>query len=404
MHARGYIDGIFGSAVRGWVVDLDDPANVLRVVLRVDGREFAPVAADEPRADLAKAGIGNGRGGFRVQIGTPPVAGAHEIVAVVADTATPVPLAKDFRLLDSSGTPRSDVDLYEGVAAAAAPAVPASGPAPAGGRPALAGEAGWLFAYAEETFDLVRGVASPDLPALDRLAGRVESLHAAAAAQDALCLVAVLPDKLHVYPERAPAAMALYPAGRVAEHLAARVQDAGAALLIDLLPTLLRARSHGRVFSRAGTGPTWLGAFHAYRAVAKVAALALPQLGPRSVEALRLGDHEPVSDAPLDGPLLRWQGHALVPDGSAAGLAATATEAGLGPDFERDVRSGDGEAPRAVVIHDAASRRVAALLGDHCSATLVEADAAEPARLPPGRADGVMWLVSDETLARLSVS
>ena len=397
MHTRGYIDGIFGSAVRGWVVDLDDPANVLQVTIRLDGREFATVAADEPRADLAKAGIGNGRGGFRVHIGTPPVAGTHEIVAVVSGSATAVPLAKDFRLLDEAGAPRTDVELYEGrTKATQRDSIPLRG-----GEAALAGEAGWLFGCTEPTFDLLRGVVEPDRAELDRLAARVASFQQAAAAQGALCLIAMLPDKLHVYPERAPAAMALYPSGRVAAHLAARVQDTDDGVLLDLLPTLLRARAHGHVFSRAGTGPTWLGAFHAYRAIAKLLALAMAQLRPRPADALLLGDEEPVSDAP-DGLLLRWQGQALVPDGSAAGLAATATEPGLSPAFPRNVGSRN-EAPVATIIHDAPSRRIARLLGDHCEATLLEHDGADAdLRFTDIAAAIVVWVVTDRSLTQLA--
>ncbi len=427
MRTRGYIDGIFGAAVRGWVVDLDDPGNVLHVVVRLDGQPFAAVAADEPRADLAKAGIGNGVGGFRVPIGTPPVAGSHEIVAVVAGSTTTVPLAQDVRLLDASGAPRSDIQLYEGgppppppppppgtepepsaaaappplTAAAAAADGPAGPPAPSP-EAALAGEAGWLFRCPEPTFDLIRGVADADGAALDRLAAAVAAFGTAVGSRGVVCLTAVVPDKLHVYPEHAPATMALYPAGRVAEHLAARLQDTDDGLLLDLLPALLRARVHGRVFSRAGTGPTWLGAFHAYRAVAKLLAIAAPALRPRAAGTLLLGDDEPVADAPGDGPLLRWHGHALVPDGSAAGLAATATEASLSPAFPRDASGADADLPRAVIVHDGPSRRVAELLADHCRATLVAADLPDPELVGDHDPSLYVWLAGDGTLARLA--
>ena len=426
MRTRGYIDGIFGTAVRGWVVDLDDPAHVPHVVVRFDGQEFEPVAADEPRADLARAGIGSGLGGWRVHIGTPPRPGTYEIVALVAGTATAVPLAQDFRLLDEEGSPRDDLELYESVAPAPAPAppplppeepadgedtplapdpaVPAPPPAPPlpGGEPALAGEAGWLFRCPEEVFTLIRGVADPDRAALDRLAERVASFQSAAVSRGAVCLVAVLPDKLHVYPEHAPARMALYPVGRVAEHLAARLQDTDDGLLLDLLPALLRARAHGRVFSRAGTGPTWLGAFHAYRAIAKLLAAARPALRPRPVDALRLGEEAPVTDAPHDGPLLRWQGQSLVPDGAAAGLAATATEPALGPDFARAVAA--QAAPRALIAFDGPSRRIAELLGDHCTTTFAPTASADAGLLPADPADIVVWLLADASLAQLAAT
>lgn len=422
MRTRGYIDGIFGAAVRGWVVDLDDPAHVLHVVVRLDGHEFAPVPADEVRADLAKAGIADDHGGFRVHIGVPPGSGSHEIVAVVAGTATAVPLAEDFRLVDDAGAQRSGVELYEGVDPAPAPpppppppgdeeapeatdAVDAGSPAPPPeprppGEPGLAGETGWVFRCPEDSFDLVRGIVAPPRAGLDRLAARVDAFGRAAAERGAICVVAVVPDKLHVYPEHVPATLALYPTGRVAEHLAAHVQDADGGLLLDLLPVLLRARAHGRVFSRAGTGPTWLGAFHAYRAVAKLLATAVPALQPRAAGAILLDGQAAVTDAPVEGPLLRWQGHALVPDGITTPVTATATEAALSPGFPRDVRGGAGAAPRAVIVHDRWSGRVAELLGDHCDATQIAATVADPDLLERHDASVAVWLVSDGTLAR----
>lgn len=399
MRARGYIDGIFGEAVRGWVVDLHDPANVLSVTVRLDGQELAAAAADEPRADLVKAGIGAGLGGFRVRIGRPPVAGPHEIVAVVTGTTTTVPLAHDFRLVDAAGVARPEVELYEGRAdPAAQPARAAASDATA----ALAGERGWLFSCVERDLDLVRGITVPDPRALDRLVAAVERFHAAAADRGARCLVAVIPDKLHVYPEHAPATMPMYPAGRVAEHLAARAQDSDDVIVVDLLATLLRARAHGRVFSRAGAGPTWLGAFSAYRAIAKLLAIALPALRPLACDALTLGPDVPVRDAPEDAPLLRWQGASLVPDGSATGLAATALEPSLDASFTDPRPSTEDAAPEALIVHDELSRRVARLLAAHGSATLLRSEGA-PDPPPAGQdLDLALWLVGDQSLTRLA--
>jgi len=404
MHTRGYIDGIFGAAVRGWVVDLDDPANVLQVVVHVDGQEFAAVAADEPRADLAKAGIGIGHGGFRVALGTPPSPGPHEIVAVIAGTAATVPLARDLRLLDSTDAPRTDIELYErrGVIpqAARTEAGPAGEPAALSGELVLAGEAGWLFACPARGVDLVRGVADPSRAALDRLVGVVERFEAAAAAQGVPCLVVVLPDKLHVYPEQAPPQMAVYPAGRIAEHMAARVQDHDDVVMLDLLATLLRARSHGRVFSRAGIGPTWIGAFHAYRAIAKHIALAVPSRRPAGAHALVLGPDEPVSDAPRGGVLARWQNGSLVPDGDAASLAATALEPSLGPELALDIDADGGAG--VLIVHDAAADRIAQLLAMHGPTELILSDTPDPTDVLEHEPDVALWLVSDHTLAGLA--
>ena len=405
MHVRGYIDGIFGAAVRGWVVDLDDPTTPLLVVVRFDGHQFPGVTADEPRADLARAGIGAGLGGFRIQLGGPPAAGSHDLVAVVAGTTTRIPLAKDLRLLDATDSPRSDIELYESQVEEPAPAARATAATgvhnPASGEAALAGEAGWLFRCPAHGFDLLRGVADPAPAAVNRLADQAERFTIAAAERGAACFIVVLPDKLHVYPEQAPSGMELYSAGRIAEHWAAHIQDLNDVLLVDLLGTLVRARAHGRVFSRAGAGPTWIGAFHGYREVAKHVAFAVPPLRPHSTDELVLGPDEPVWDAPRDGVLLRWQDGALVPDGTTVGLATTAVEPSMLLPGVGEAHDGD-RAAQALIVHDTSSRRIAELLATHVPTTLVARDVAEPADLDDLEPLVAVWLVADHTLARLA--
>ncbi len=405
MQARGYIDGVFGDTVRGWVVDLDQPGAPLNVVVRFDGAAQLVTAADEQRDDLTRAGISTNVGGFRVQLPQPPDAGDHLIVALIEGTTVAVPLARDARVVDSAGNLRRDVRLFEeeDPDPIAPPDLPRLAPKTAddagvrelvvpasGAETVLRGEQGWLYPYPAEGFDLLRGVARLDRDTISALVGRLHTLLEAGAA---VSLVAVLPDKLFVYPERAPAPMPLAPGGRLAERIATRLQDDDQLHLLDLLPALLRARSHGWLFGRSGSAPTWLGAFHAYRAIAKALSLALPALVPCPVEEVTLGQA------------------GIVPTAKSV-YAAAWGEAGPGghqavqPPAEVETPLVGFRAPPAddrpslLVAHDAATVRIAELCTAHGEpgARVALDDAGVTAAQQ--RPAALVWLVSDATLVR----
>jgi hypothetical protein len=408
MRTRGYIDGVFGSAVRGWVVDLDAPDTPLKVALRFDGVEHRPVLADERRDDLARAGIGTGVGGFRVSLRSVPAAGEHEIVAVVEGTEQAIPLSPDFRVIDRDGRPRTGVELHEprdpipdGVPSpapqdpTAAPSAGSPGPTRPARDATLAGEHGWLFSCPRPGFGLLRGVERPDPQALSRVIDRVRMLQSGSAS-----LTVVVPDKLFVYPEHTPPQMPVFPAGRLAERLAAWAQDDDDARVLDLLPVLVRARAHGRLFSPASAAPTPLGAFHAYRAIAKALAPVLPGLAPCPVSAVQPAEEQaaptdlvgPQAFAWRDGRLAKAEG---VPAGSAtrqAGLAGAVPPSGASTE-------------RLVIHHDPATRPVADLLAMHADpGALVETDRLTSAGSVAAQPAVAIWLVSDATLASLVAS
>jgi hypothetical protein len=73
MDLRGNVEVLTRSEIRGWAVDVDQPAAPVTVELVVNGRVVATARADEPRPDLALLGLGQGFFGFvlAVPAGTP---------------------------------------------------------------------------------------------------------------------------------------------------------------------------------------------------------------------------------------------------------------------------------------------------------------------------------------------
>lgn len=62
------LDGIDGFYIGGWAWNPDNPEKRLEVVLYVDGEPVAEEVADLYREDIEKAGIGNGKYGFKIRL------------------------------------------------------------------------------------------------------------------------------------------------------------------------------------------------------------------------------------------------------------------------------------------------------------------------------------------------
>lgn len=91
----GYIDTVRDLKVSGWAWNCVDPSVVLEIEIRRDGTTIARGRADRFRADLEKAGIGDGRHAFQVMLEMPVAAGeGHgiEVLASCPGLATPVRL------------------------------------------------------------------------------------------------------------------------------------------------------------------------------------------------------------------------------------------------------------------------------------------------------------------------
>lgn len=87
---RGYIDFVEERAVRGWCC-ANSGGQPVTVALYVDGRQVSTALADEFRADLREAGIGDGRYGFTLRMPKISAAADPELeVKVVAPSAKSV--------------------------------------------------------------------------------------------------------------------------------------------------------------------------------------------------------------------------------------------------------------------------------------------------------------------------
>src|SRR6185503_15834111 len=65
---EGFVDGIRYGRILGWVRDQLDLARRVRVVLEDSGADVFTVLAEKHRADLERAGMGDGRHGFDVPL------------------------------------------------------------------------------------------------------------------------------------------------------------------------------------------------------------------------------------------------------------------------------------------------------------------------------------------------
>jgi hypothetical protein len=89
---HGVIETLRPDRVGGWVVDRRDPAAEVSVEIRREGRLVATARADRPRPDLAAAGLGTGRYGFRATLDPPLDPGFEFTLGLTARAADGVAL------------------------------------------------------------------------------------------------------------------------------------------------------------------------------------------------------------------------------------------------------------------------------------------------------------------------
>jgi GT2 family glycosyltransferase len=83
--SRGAIDQAFGLTVKGWCWAPADPGRMLSVTALLDGQPVARADADEFRADLANAGIGDGHHAFVLRLPFALADGQVRSVELVAE-------------------------------------------------------------------------------------------------------------------------------------------------------------------------------------------------------------------------------------------------------------------------------------------------------------------------------
>ncbi len=398
-----------GRFILGWAHDPQHPADRVELDVHLDGQPLGRHRADVERSDLVRAGIGDGRHAFRIELPELLEPGsAHTlIVRAVADSAV-IPLARDY-FADMTGTPGAaplvlsvNGTTPEPAEEPEGPVVPVldppdelafeelTGPAPQRPR-ALAGASGWLFAFDSRerlsaSLGLTRNTAERVAAQVRTLRERDERLRSLGVGY----VVVTVPEKTSVYFDRLPPGLRLDRESRPAAELAAALREDPRLELLDLLGPLLDARRHGRAFLRQGLSLTWTGAYHAYRAIAKELAKRFPAVEPVASAGLLLGGlvenaellpHRervtlmgrelvpvlPANEEPdVEPELVRDGFEAMfvpVPDSLAGQLGPAATLLELSP---------GSNLPTAVIVHDGSGERLVPFLAEHFARTVVE--------------------------------
>jgi hypothetical protein len=393
MPVSGAVDAVVGRFVVGWAHDPEDEARRIKLDVELNGQLVASGVADLPRSDLMAAGLGDGNHGFRIELPALLLPGSDHVLAIRAPSDRMLlPLARDFNVRDNgdnSGRPVI-VRLPSSRPAAADGDLATSDSAATPTAKALLGTEGWLFELRrKEMMEALLGQRQI-MPAqidfhrrrLVRIADRLRSL-------GVQYVVAVLPDKANLYREYLPAELNGALEDRAVTLVAGGLRDVNQVELLDLLPALRDARRHGQLTPRTGIGLTWLGAFHAYRAVAKELAKGLPGIEPHPPEAIALGSAVELRNSLTGRPRVALMSGEQVP--VAVGSDAVETEPDLASGELRatyapmsaELQSGldrgstllECEDPdvqsTAIIVHNGRGGRLASLLAEHFSSTLV---------------------------------
>jgi hypothetical protein len=396
---RGYVEGITGNELFGWVVDIAERDAAVEVEARFDGAQLGRIVADQERPDVARAGYGAAHG-FRFTLAAPPADGEHTVEVRTVQGHLAVPLEKGYVIVDAAGERAEGVILHLAKRGAVKPL--------AAPRETLQGRDGWLFEWPDRrTFDILRGAAEPPLQCVTAYLERVRERDHEVRNAGALLVAAILPTKLAAYPDRLPAGLSVDFSRRPADLVVAAARDRNVTDVVDLEGPLRHAKARGEVFTRTGRGLTWSGAFAAYRSLAKQLAYRIPGLDPLTPEALKLGELELVLDSLAALPRLGWTGTDTFP---AAAAAAEEQEgeprldwSGLSTEYavieptlarlagqdavllrhrvgEEQVEADVDRRPgTALLIHDGSAARLAPFLAEHFNRTLAVVPAEDTA-------------------------
>jgi len=96
---RGNVDGVNNDYIQGWALDEDDPSRHVVLDVFYNGELLCPVTAGFPRADLLRAGVGDGTNGFYVALPALEEPEDAQISVVVHETGEPIGGRHDLRRL-----------------------------------------------------------------------------------------------------------------------------------------------------------------------------------------------------------------------------------------------------------------------------------------------------------------
>lgn len=121
---EGYLDFNDGKRVFGWAWRRSRPAVPIEIEIRVDDRPVLTVVADQPRKDLLKAGLRDGRHGFDIRLPDPLPAEEKNRITAFARAAPGRPakaLISHTSKPQPSGKPNAEpgINTSAGIASAA---------------------------------------------------------------------------------------------------------------------------------------------------------------------------------------------------------------------------------------------------------------------------------------------
>jgi hypothetical protein len=419
---RGYVEGVSGNELFGWVVDPTQSDASVEVEARFDGISLGRMVASLDRPDVARAGHGAAHG-FRFALPAPPEAGDHTVEVRTVHGNLAVALEKAYVVVTANGATVEGIKLRPATHTVAKPL--------AAPREVLLGRDGWLFEWPGlRTFHILRGADECPAQFVAAHLERVQEREAAVGDAGGTLLEAIIPSKLAVYPEHLPAGMSVDFSRRPADLVVAAARDLNTVDVVDLQAPLRHAKARDDVITRTGRGLTWTGAFAAYRSLAKQLALRIPSLEPLPREALKLGELELVADSLIALPRLGWTGAGTFSAAVGAeeeqegeprlewsslsteyaviepALAElTGRDAALlrprGAAESADATASDRAGGTALLIHDGSAARLAPFLAEHFDLTLVIV-AAGDIRIEPLltelRPTAVVEVVAEQTL------
>jgi hypothetical protein len=424
MAVEGFVDGVRERFVVGWAFDRDDPSSRQELEVAVDGRAQGTCVAEFERPDLGPAGIGDGKHAFRFEVEEAFEPGSEHLISVRArKDGTLLPLVSNYfaavkasdgtegRIVLRSPVPRPEtVQRRPDDGSSVQPSTPSAPPR------ALVGRSGWLFDLAElEPLLRLLGRRPCSAETVEAVARQLSGEHEHLRELQVPYVVATLPDKACVYDDLLPEPLALRLEQRPVEHVMSALLDTQTGDLLDLLRPLRVARRHGEAFLSRGSGLTWPGAFHAYRAIARELGKRRADFTPRPVDALEFA-----SPGVSDDPLPTRQRVALVgeelvdlapgfeaaeeePQPRAGHLAAMYSPVPDSIDRLAMARVSLLEHPQpegkptALVVHDGRAARVASFLAEHCRRTIVVVAEHLPLEVLEHEAVDVVVRVIDES-------
>lgn len=231
----------------------------------------------------------------------------------------------------------------------------------------LVGNNDWLIFTAESSLDDYQNLFSFADEKLVSIQQKLAVLQGKLAERNAILMVVIVPNKETIYPEIVPDEIVKFPGPSRLERLSAYLEQNGPAVLLDLRPILLQARSERDIYYKTDTHWNDYGVYLAYQAILQELNKKYPQLRPYPLESF---------DLVQDGPeLLDLAGNI----GSVSLLEQPLVLSAkfVNPSNVRQFESGgrrlsmswvdDDSLPRLVMYQDSFGLRLGGLLAMHFS-------------------------------------